>query len=1224
MNRLFAAWWTIGAVFLGAGVALADEASHDAASVEASQPGVRFAMPSTTAWRGTTQAVVFGLAEPAEETTVLSAGVEPAGLAELVGELTIVKGARHGVVRLRGLAEGRGELKVAGRAIELTVKPRPTGTLPDYATPRLATPTMGAHVWGKWTAAVEVFDEATAYPGAEREVTLEVEPASGGEVDGVVVEKAWDSGREDGPGRTVIFSVDVSSVEPGTGLRLRAVAEHGGERVAGSWRSVRVVAATPDRLMLVEAEAQKDATLPERYNDRALEVHDDEGASGGALVRMNSSNRPLPIALELEQGGWYQAMAVVRGESGGGAWPTVGLRVDDENDPRTAAVAAIGQGWGRIPVGRPVWLEAGQRTVLYEFEKDFYSRGSDRNLIVDRVELLELGPGRPTLAAPDEPGDKVAANQSGDLTVATDEVWHGRRVTGLWQVDAMVAATNDDGLGAPKVDLLLDGRRLATQTAWWPRFELPATSLREGPMRLQLRASLSDGRVAVSAEQVMIGAPLASSPADASRADAPDEHHRLAIDDADAWDELDDATLEHENRWGRVARLFSNGTIGVRLPQGLEGQYEFALRAHADEFDGGPIAEVKLRDADDAVLHAFEPLEVRRGWREVDLGRATLDGSAARLTLAFTNDKYDGSEKRDRNLHVAALIIRRLPADDAPDAPPAVELRYPVAGAVQHDADAVVADLRDDYGVAWAELLIDGEPTGQRVQPLPGDARAVLPVVWRHRSPGEHAVAVRVRDNAGQFTDSTPVNVRVLADPPTQPTAYARAVRLLDRFAFGPEPDELAELLINGPEAYLRDALTTGWADAGVASAWQLSLARHSDNQVPHRAATHLLRTPNPVRARLTMFVDNHFNTWLRKAGRERKADEHERFVELGAAPFLALFEASATSPAMLHYLDQSRSFAKRINENYAREIMELHTLGVDSSYSQEDVTELSHALAGWLGTDDYDAARLPRRPAYRYQFVPVLNDGKPRIVFGLDLPKAKPVDRYDRARRVVEMLAAHPDTARHLARKLVAYYLVSPAPDELVDHLADTYLKSGGDLDDVFFALASHPYATNDDLPPRLQRPLEFAVGLQRRVGDASPWRIINFLNRSGNGLFDHETPDGYDAEPQSYANSNAMLQRWRLARELEWPLSRLIPGPMQRLDNHPRWQALPDDQRDAAWAQAVIDTLAVRLTGHPLSTRSNRAARDVLDAAPDNINHRARLIATLVAQLPEAQQQR
>ncbi|MEM6333665.1 MAG: DUF1800 family protein [Planctomycetota bacterium] len=1177
---------------------------------------VRWPMGRTVVWGGVTQAVVFELTEPAGADAVLAAAVEPGGVAELVGEVRVIEGARHGVARVRGLGDGAATLTVAGKSVELVGKALPAGVAGAWSRPVVVAPTSGAAVWGEVLVAAEVFDEAVMYPGDEREVRLEVEPAGAG----VAVSEPFDTGRSASPQRTLGWTLSLDEVAAGTTVRVRAIALHNGVEEASDWRAVTVVGAPADRLIVGEAEAHAQTPRPERYGERPLQVRKDERASGGAYAELQG-NRPVAVALDAGEGGWYQAMAVVAADHGGGAWPTVGVRRNNENDGVTGGIAAVGDGWRRVAVGRPVWFDGGEQMAVLSFERDFYVRNkSNRNLRVDRYELLRLDQGRPGFAWGDSAEALAAAEvaTADDFVVATREVWHGRAVTGDWTVAAVASATLRDGLAAPWVHLEMDGERVASQRAWRPEFTLSRGHLSDGPMRVRVVGELSDGRRAASVEQVVIGRPW-------GEATTPRRQYRITLDDAEAWVDLPEELVEKDNRWSRRIQMNANAAVAVRMPAGVSGRFYAVAYASGDSFEGDPELTATLIDEAGEVVTALDPVRVRGRWSSRGLGTITLDGSPKQLRLAFENDHYGGAAGKDRNLRIAGVMLRELRAsDERGNTLPSIELVYPAAGAVQHDAGAVVVDLADDAAVTEVELLIDGEPTGARVKPILGRARAVLPAVWRGVEPGERAVSVRGRDASGEWVTTPSIAVRVVADEPASPTEFAQAVAMLQRFAYGPEPAVLADVLIEGPEAWLSRSLSAGTADIGSRAAWQAAAAVHNDGQVPNRATHSLLRTPNPARARLTMFIDNHLNTWTRKVSGERKAVEHARFVELGGAPFLAVLDASATGAAMLRYLDQHRSYGGRINENYAREIMELHTVGVDSSYTQQDVTELSHVLAGWRSTEEHDPSRLVRRDAQRFRFVPALNDGQARRVFGLDLPAAEPADRYDRVRRVVEALAAHPDTARYLATKLVEHYLVSPAPESLVDELTLVYLETGGDLAAVVSALAEHPYATSHDAP-RLKRPIEYAVGLQRNLGHYSTWPTVNFLRRSGSGMFDHETPDGYDAEPQSYANSNAMLQRWRLAGELQWQLYALLPDAMRRSDRA-AFADVPESDRKAAWAEAVVDYLAVRLNGSTLGPRSRSAAIDALLAAVDgsgNTSEFGRTIAVLVAQLPESQQQ-
>ena len=133
----------------------------------------------------------------------------------------------------------------------------------------------------------------------------------------------------------------------------------------------------------------------------------------------------------------------------------------------------------------------------------------------------------------------------------------------------------------------------------------------------------------------------------------------------------------------------------------------------------------------------------------------------------------------------------------------------------------------------------------------------------------------------------------------------------------------------------------------------------------------------------------------------------------------------------------------------------------------------------------------LRRGLAFDFHFVPALNDGKPRRVFGLDLPAADPAARYDRVQLALEMLAAHPSTADHVCRKLAEQYVGVPAPDALVHHLANAFLESGGDMRVVLFALEGDPAFWN--APPKVATPFDYACvppgsAMRRRCRQSNP----------------------------------------------------------------------------------------------------------------------------------------
>jgi uncharacterized protein (DUF1800 family) len=559
---------------------------------------------------------------------------------------------------------------------------------------------------------------------------------------------------------------------------------------------------------------------------------------------------------------------------------------------------------------------------------------------------------------------------------------------------------------------------------------------------------------------------------------------------------------------------------------------------------------------------------------------------------------------------------------------PQLNVLYPANGAGVFGADAVVVQPAGDTStIDQVDVLLDGQL--QHVALRPASASGGLltfPLLLRGVPPGEHRLAVRATLASGQIVDSPARLLTVLPQALAIRGPYDRAVWLLDRLAFGAEPQELGAVLSQGERKWLAGMLFTSFNDstadrAVLAKACAQYKHVDSSEQTAARVLDQWIETDNPVRARFTSWVENHFSTWMNKTKPAPQWDEHLAFCRLGVAPFSDLLEASAHSAAMLVYLDQEKSYAGKINENYAREIMELHTLGVHGGYKQGDVTELAQVLTGW--TTDEEAALPPADPALRlasddhgnqagitrsFRFVPALNDGKARRVFGLQFSAADPLARYDRIQLALEMLAAHPSTADHVCRKLAEQYVGVPAPDALVERLAAKFLESGGDMRAVLFALVQDPDFWN--APPKVATPFDYGMRIARLCRadalqahlveglPAQPELIESFLKRSGMGLFDRVTPDGYPENSDAYADSNALLQRWRFMQSRTPALKTLVPLAWRTPPPPPRPEDtnlnhVPAPVVDPT--QRFIDLAAIRLTGRLLSPGSNQAALDV-----------------------------
>ena len=440
---------------------------------------------------------------------------------------------------------------------------------------------------------------------------------------------------------------------------------------------------------------------------------------------------------------------------------------------------------------------------------------------------------------------------------------------------------------------------------------------------------------------------------------------------------------------------------------------------------------------------------------------------------------------------------------------------YPAGGAVLYGVDAVVGHATGFGNAgerpAWVDVLIDGEPQGVRLQSPAPTEPMVFPLLLRQIPAGSHRLALRAVDLAGNPVDSAAQTINVLADPPFTRGPYERAVYLLDRMAFGAEPRELAAVLIMGESAWLNQRLTTGFNTPSEQALLHIATRHYprvdDQNDTCCRALNQWIASDNPVRSRFTAWVENHFSTWINKTEPASEWYSHLDFCRLGVAPFADLLSASAHSPAMINYLDQAKSYANTINENYAREIMELHTLGVHGGYSQTDVTALAGVFNGWTVMRE---AALPQTDGTlpivhnmgndagmtnEFRFAPVLSDGKGQRVFGMPFPPAAPAARYDRVRLALEMLASHPSTAEHVCRKLAEHYVGDPAPDGLVRQMANVYLETGGDLGVVIRAMVANPSFWS--APPKMATPLDYGFALPEYA--AHPWSrwVLILTNR-------------------------------------------------------------------------------------------------------------------------------
>lgn len=409
----------------------------------------------------------------------------------------------------------------------------------------------------------------------------------------------------------------------------------------------------------------------------------------------------------------------------------------------------------------------------------------------------------------------------------------------------------------------------------------------------------------------------------------------------------------------------------------------------------------------------------------------------------------------------------------------------------------------------------------------------------------------------------------------------------------------------------------------------------------------------------MTDFWLNHFSVFAGKGQlRYYLADyEREAIRPHALGRFRDLLGAVAKSPAMLLYLDNAQSVAdsthptlanrggamrqrrvaaamarrratmseeqrrrldaiqarrpRGLNENYARELLELHTLGVDGGYTQRDIIEVARALTGW-------SVRPPRTGRSAFQFNGAAHDAGAKEVLGTHLRAGRGMEDGE---EVLDLLARHPSTARFIARKLAVRFVSDTPPASLVDRAADAFRRTDGDIREVVRTIVTSPeFFSRPAYRAKVKSPFEVVVSAARALGAASDTSAVSALmvGRLGQPIYGHQAPDGWPETGEPWMNTGAILQRINFglaiaasripgARVASWP-------PYDRLRDAPR-EAQVDAVVDAfLGGQASPETREILVRGeNPL------LGRDEADPAPPGRPERPRARAPRLAGLDQ-----
>jgi uncharacterized protein (DUF1800 family) len=313
--------------------------------------------------------------------------------------------------------------------------------------------------------------------------------------------------------------------------------------------------------------------------------------------------------------------------------------------------------------------------------------------------------------------------------------------------------------------------------------------------------------------------------------------------------------------------------------------------------------------------------------------------------------------------------------------------------------------------------------------------------------------------------------------------------------------------------------------------------------QAAARTILRALYAPDQLRQRMAWFWFNHFNVHQYKANlRILVGDYEDRAIRpFAMGHFRDLLAATLHHPAMLRYLDNADNAAGHLNENYAREIMELHTMGVGSGYAQSDVEELARILTG-VGIDlkPEDPKLKPelQPQLFRqgaFEFNPARHDYGNKTFLGHPI-KGRGLAEVDEA---LDILCRQPATATYVSRKLATYFVSDNPPATLVAHMAQTFQATDGDIAAVLSTmLHSTEFAASLKTGTKFKDSVQYVFSAVRMAYDdkviLNTLPIQNWLNRLAEGLFNHETPDGYALTSATWNGPGQMMVRFEIARQI------------------------------------------------------------------------------------------
>jgi len=536
---------------------------------------------------------------------------------------------------------------------------------------------------------------------------------------------------------------------------------------------------------------------------------------------------------------------------------------------------------------------------------------------------------------------------------------------------------------------------------------------------------------------------------------------------------------------------------------------------------GLPITELSV---DEAILHALNRLAY--GPRPGDVDRIKQMGLAKWI---------------DRQLNPNAL-------DDS-----AIEARLDVYPTLKMSTAQILA------GYPRPKQAAKQVQKAQNQNQRPADAAAAVIAANMQANKSGAAANANHADTEQQASQGADAAINTMAAEMDGSTASAKSPDMTNSDTVASNADVPSPMKMDPPTRGLR-------ADALGQDPNVVTRAISDDSKRPARVVEELamaktlraIYSERQLQQVMDDFWFNHFNVYAGKGEVRWYLTSYERDVIQPHAlgKFRDLLTATAQSPAMLFYLDnflsadpnaaqrqaqqramrqqmrrypygypprpaqqgQAKKQERGLNENYGRELMELHTLGVDGGYTQKDVTEVARCFTGWT-------IEKPREIA-QFKFDDRLHDPNPKIVLGKKIHASGMKDGEE----VIALLAKNPNTAKFISTKLARRFVSDTPPPALVERMAKTFEKSDGDIREVLRTMIDSPeFWTRDAYRAKVKTPYELVVSSVRALGTDvdTPMPLVGWVGRIGEPLYQCQPPTGYSDKSETWVNTGALLNR-------------------------------------------------------------------------------------------------